>query len=107
MRRFKLCSPQREPAASRELDLNGNEVSILCRYLSVAEMPGPLNFSGSFLQVIESEQVRFAPAAEFQRAEISITGCYGSLWPSRWRGLLLGVPQLMISSSRIFIGLKL
>jgi hypothetical protein len=32
---------------------------------------------------------------------------YGSLWPSRWRGLSLGVPQVMISSSRIFIGLKL
>ena len=22
---------------------------------------------------------------------------YGSLWPSRWRGLSLGVPQVMIS----------
>jgi len=32
---------------------------------------------------------------------------YGSLWPSRWRGLSLGVPQVMISSSAIFIGLKL
>jgi len=32
---------------------------------------------------------------------------YGSLRPSRWRGWSLGVPQVMISSSAIFIGLKL
>jgi hypothetical protein len=32
---------------------------------------------------------------------------YGSAWPSRWRGCLLGVPQVMISSSRFRIGLKL
>ena len=32
---------------------------------------------------------------------------YGSLRPSRWRGWSLGVPQVMVSSSRSRIGLKL
>lgn len=29
---------------------------------------------------------------------------YGSAWPSAWRGCLAGVPQCMISSSRLCIG---
>jgi hypothetical protein len=32
---------------------------------------------------------------------------YGSLWPSRWRGLSLGVPQCMMVFSAISIGFKL
>jgi len=48
-----------------------------------------------------------APASGPSATVVLAGTCYGSARPSVWRGCLRGVPQVMISSSRLPIGLLL